>query len=106
MPFVDSCKLNIQSALYIQIHRYLSSAQAIINFSKETAADKEDGTNPPNIGRGVGMALGLFLLTGELENMAQTYVHATLTSVQLVQVSANISSSGGRCRLECWPAAL
>ena len=37
--------------------------QAIINFGKEALAAKDAGEKPPNIGRGVGMALGLFFLT-------------------------------------------
>ena len=37
--------------------------QAIINFGKEALAAKDAGEKPPNIGRGVGMALGLFCLT-------------------------------------------
>ncbi|KAJ7510427.1 ABC protein [Mycena galericulata] len=34
--------------------------KAIINFAKARAAAKEAGTEPPSIGRGVGMTLGLF----------------------------------------------
>ncbi|ETW82987.1 ABC transporter [Heterobasidion irregulare TC 32-1] len=37
--------------------------KAIINFGKEALAAKDAGEKPPNIGRGVGMALGLFFLT-------------------------------------------
>ena len=36
--------------------------KAIINFGKESFAEKQDGRKP-NIGRGVGMAIGLFCLT-------------------------------------------
>lgn len=37
--------------------------QAIINFSKEHYAALQSGEKAPNIGRGVGMAIGLFLIT-------------------------------------------
>lgn len=37
--------------------------KAIINFGKEHLAARQNGTPTPNIGRGVGMALGLFCTT-------------------------------------------
>ncbi|KAI0073467.1 ABC protein [Panus rudis PR-1116 ss-1] len=37
--------------------------KAIINFGKEHFAAQQAGTAPPNIGRGVGMAIGLFCIT-------------------------------------------
>lgn len=37
--------------------------KAIINFGKAHFAAKQAGEVPPNIGRGVGMALGLFCTT-------------------------------------------
>ncbi|KAK8861276.1 hypothetical protein IAR55_002095 [Kwoniella newhampshirensis] len=37
--------------------------KALINFSKEVYAAKHGGNPQPNIGRGVGMAIGLFCLT-------------------------------------------
>ncbi|KAI0784237.1 ABC protein [Abortiporus biennis] len=37
--------------------------KGIINFGKEHFAAKQNGTTPPNIGRGVGMAIGLFCVT-------------------------------------------
>ncbi|KAI0710130.1 P-loop containing nucleoside triphosphate hydrolase protein [Earliella scabrosa] len=37
--------------------------KAIINYGKEHVAATEAGRAPPNIGRGVGMALGLFCVT-------------------------------------------
>ncbi|KAJ7164009.1 ABC protein [Mycena crocata] len=36
--------------------------KAIINFAKERAGDREAGTPMPSVGRGVGMALGLFFM--------------------------------------------
>ena len=41
----------------------LISLQAIINFAKERAAAQAAGQPVPNIGRGVGMAIGLFCTT-------------------------------------------
>ncbi|EIW57395.1 ABC protein [Trametes versicolor FP-101664 SS1] len=38
-------------------------AKAIINFGKEHAAALEAGQTPPQLGRGVGMAIGLFCIT-------------------------------------------
>lgn len=37
--------------------------KALINFGTERATARAHGREPPNIGRGIGMALGLFLLT-------------------------------------------
>ncbi|WVQ94366.1 hypothetical protein IAU59_001445 [Kwoniella sp. CBS 9459] len=37
--------------------------KALINFSKEVYAANHSGQPEPNIGRGIGMAIGLFLLT-------------------------------------------
>ena len=37
--------------------------KAIINFGKTHFAAKQAGEEPPNIGRGVGMAIGLFCTT-------------------------------------------
>ena len=37
--------------------------QAIINFGKEHYAASQSGQKGPNVGRGIGMAIGLFLLT-------------------------------------------
>lgn len=38
-------------------------SKAIINFGKERAAAKAAGQEPPNIGRGIGMAFSVGLLT-------------------------------------------
>ncbi|EJD47908.1 ABC protein [Auricularia subglabra TFB-10046 SS5] len=38
-------------------------AKAIINFAKHRAAARQSGEPLPSVGRGVGMAIGLFLLT-------------------------------------------
>ncbi|KAJ9121762.1 hypothetical protein QFC22_002384 [Naganishia vaughanmartiniae] len=37
--------------------------KALINFSKEAYSARAQGTNGPNIGRGIGYAIGLFFLT-------------------------------------------
>ncbi|KAJ7777514.1 ABC protein [Mycena maculata] len=34
--------------------------RTIINFAKARAADREAGTEPPSVGRGIGMTIGLF----------------------------------------------
>ncbi|KAF8922710.1 ABC protein [Mucidula mucida] len=36
--------------------------KAIINFAKQRASARLDGTEPPSIGRGIGMAIGLFCI--------------------------------------------
>ncbi|KAG7451077.1 ABC protein [Guyanagaster necrorhizus] len=36
--------------------------KAIINFAKARAADRSEGTEAPNVGRGIGMAIGLFCI--------------------------------------------
>ncbi|KAF8318754.1 ABC protein [Clavulina sp. PMI_390] len=38
-------------------------SKTIIRFAQERAAAKANGTKPPNVGRGVGAAIGLFCLT-------------------------------------------
>jgi hypothetical protein len=40
----------------------LTTTQAIINFTKEREALKAQGGEAPSVGRGIGMAIGLFCL--------------------------------------------
>ncbi|THH16112.1 hypothetical protein EW146_g4488 [Bondarzewia mesenterica] len=49
--------------------------KAIINFGKETLAAQGEGKKPPNIRRGVGMAIGLFCLTA-LTSVCQHQVYS------------------------------
>jgi hypothetical protein len=36
--------------------------QAIINFAKARATARQDGAELPSVGRGIGMAVGLFCM--------------------------------------------
>lgn len=45
--------------MYICILSQPQSSQAIINFAEERTSAKENGSLTPNVGRGIGMAIGL-----------------------------------------------
>lgn len=51
------------SRLLSLLYPVYNLVQAIINFGKEHVAALQAGTKPPNVGRGVGMAVGLFCIT-------------------------------------------
>lgn len=57
-----------------------SSQQAIINFSKQRASARENGEAPPNVGRGVAMAIGLWCIV-VLTAMFQHQVSTILSEI-------------------------
>ncbi|KAI0768143.1 ABC protein [Trametes elegans] len=65
--------------------------KAIINFGKEHAAYFEAGKTPPGIGRGVGMAIGLFLITVTASVCTHQFFYRSMTTGLLAR-AALISS--------------
>nr|XP_018264326.1 uncharacterized protein I303_02491 [Kwoniella dejecticola CBS 10117]OBR86484.1 hypothetical protein I303_02491 [Kwoniella dejecticola CBS 10117] len=80
--------------------------KALINFSKEVYAANNSDAAQPNIGRGVGMAIGLFLLT-VMQSVCQhqfffrsmaTGVLARATLISAIYQKAMMLSVGGRAQ--------
>lgn len=55
-----SCQSTPFSTIFVRVTDLI--AQAIINYGKEKSAARTSGTKEPNLGRGIGMAIALFLL--------------------------------------------
>lgn len=49
------------SAIY-DLFKHSDLEKAIINFAKARGAAKQNGIEPPSIGRGIAMAVGLFFI--------------------------------------------
>nr|XP_019012361.1 uncharacterized protein I206_03208 [Kwoniella pini CBS 10737]OCF51142.1 hypothetical protein I206_03208 [Kwoniella pini CBS 10737] len=80
--------------------------KALINFSKEVYAANHSNEPQPNIGRGIGMAIGLFLLT-VMQSVCQhqfffrsmaTGVLARATLISAVYQKSMLLSVGGRAK--------
>jgi hypothetical protein len=50
------------ASVFTSFYQWLTNNQAIINFIKARGALKARGEAPPSVGRGIGMALGLFFI--------------------------------------------
>jgi hypothetical protein len=69
----------------VQIYhaRFFMTTQAIINFTKEREALKARGEKAPSVGRGIGMAIGLFcliILTSLLQHQVRVLSWALMHS--------------------------
>lgn len=79
-------------------------SKSLIKFSQQRAAHPE---NPPNIGRGIAMAIGLFLLTIS----ASVFTHQVslckgVCGDPILLTNYCFSSFGDQCKQAFWPEQL